>query len=278
MKIALKLGLKLILSFCLILLPFWVCRSSLNLFQLQALISGWLLDPKIEINPEDFTYLITILPSVESVTAQEDPIEIVAPLIPQFEHREGNASRIFLYNTHQTETYSDGVSIYEVTIRFAQMLEANGFEVVFESSNFLEEAQQEGLQYNQLYTISRKYINEAFVNYGGFDLVMDVHRDSCDRSVSLYQTETTSYAKLMFVVGMKSSNAEQVMVLSKTLTDKMRQQVEGIMREPFERQSVYNQDMFEKMVLLEVGGDQNTSQEALNSLTVMAEVLKEELQ
>lgn len=241
------------------------------------MISSWLLNPKIEISPEDFTYLISILPSVESLTEDEESIEIVAPLIPQFEHRE-STKRIFLYNTHQTETYTDDVSIYEVTVKLAQMLKEAGFEVVFESSNFLEQAQKEGLKYNQLYTISRRYVNEAFVNYGGFDLVIDVHRDSCDRSVSLLRTNEKDYAKMMFVVGMKSSNAAAVMQLSRTLTDKMLQRQSGIMREPFERQSVYNQDMFERMVLLEVGGDQNSSQEALNSLAVFVEMLKEELQ
>lgn len=277
MKSTIKLIFKLFCCIGIIFFPLWICQPNLDVFNLQRLISEWLLDPKIEIGPDDFTYLISILPNVDALTEDDQKIEIVAPLIPQFENRE-SSGRIFLYNTHQTETYNDDVSIYEVTVKFAQMLQDAGFEVVFESSNFLEQAQNEGLKYNQLYEVSRRYINEAFVNYGGFDLVIDVHRDSCDRKVSLFSHKGTDYAKLMFVVGMKSSNANAIMQISKTLTDKMQQSMNGIMREPFERQSVYNQDMFERMVLLEVGGDQNSSSEALHSLALLVELLKEELQ
>lgn len=273
----LRFVFKLFLSFLLIIAPLMICRKAFREINVESLIYHFLLDPKIEFEPEDLTYLISIVPNVETIQAS-DKIEIAVPLIPNFKERSAAGKRIYLYNTHQSETYNDGVSIYEVTIRFAQILKEFGFEVVFESSNFLKEADQEGLKYNQLYTISRRHINDALVNYGGFDLVIDVHRDSCSRTVSYSQENNQDYAKLMFVVGMKSENADIIMQHAKALTDKMRSKVSSIMREPFERQSVYNQDMMEKMLLLEVGGDQNSSLEALNSLAVFAQVLKEEMQ
>lgn len=273
----LRFTFKLLITFCLIVAPLYLCRSSIIKMDLESVIYHYLLDPKIEIEPEDLTYLISIVPSVDTIQAS-DKIEIAIPLIPNFKERASNGKRIYLYNTHQSETYNDGVSIYEVTVHFAKRLQELGFEVVFESSNFLKEAEKEGLKYNQLYTISRRHINEALVNYGGFDLVIDVHRDSCARNVSYVQENEVDYAKLMFVVGMKSANASIIMQHAQALTDKMRNKVSSIMREPFERQSIYNQDMMEKMLLLEVGGEHNSSLEAINSLTVFAQVLKEEMQ
>lgn len=273
----LRFSFKFILVLFLIIAPIYLCRNAIQTMDLESVIYHFLLNPKIEIEPEDLTYLISIVPSVETIQAS-DKIEIAIPLIPNFKERSSTSKRIYLYNTHQSETYNDGVSIYEVTVHFAKILQELGFEVVFESSNFLKEAEKEGLKYNQLYTISRRHINEALVNYGGFDLVIDVHRDSCSRSVSYVSENNVDYAKLMFVVGMKSSNASAIMQHAQALTDKMRVKVSAIMREPFERQSVYNQDMMEKMLLLEVGGDHNSSLEAINSLTVFAQVLKEEMQ
>lgn len=273
----LRFTFKLLITFCLIVAPLYLCRSSIIKMDLESVIYHYLLDPKIEIEPGDLTYLISIVPSVDTIQAS-DKIEIAIPLIPNFKERASNGKRIYLYNTHQSETYNDGVSIYEVTVHFAKRLQELGFEVVFESSNFLKEAEKEGLKYNQLYTISRRHINEALVNYGGFDLVIDVHRDSCARNVSYVQENEVDYAKLMFVVGMKSANASIIMQHAQALTDKMRNKVSSIMREPFERQSIYNQDMMEKMLLLEVGGEHNSSLEAINSLTVFAQVLKEEMQ
>jgi len=276
LKHLLSIFFKISLCFLLVFLPLKISGVHWNSDSLKTIISKWLINPRIDIETEDFTYLITLIPNQDKIISIQDGIEVSAPLIPRFESRKTEKKRIFLYNTHQSETYSDGVTIYEVTVHFAKMLEDAGFDVIFESSNFLEEAMKEGIDYSQLYAISRKYINEAFVNYGGFDLVIDVHRDSCDRSVSLYQSEDMNYARLMFVVGMKSENANEIMELSMTVTDKMQQRENGIMRAPFKRQSVYNQDMFNKMLLLEVGADQNTSTEALNSLRLLTKVLKEE--
>lgn len=275
MKRSLLILFKTGLCSFLILFPFKIIKINWISSQFQMMFSNWLINPQITIEREDFTYLISLIPNYEQIDTSKSEIQVSVPLIPSFESRKSDGKRIFLYNTHQSETYSDGVTIYEVTIQFAKMLEEAGFEVVFESTNFLEEAQKEGIKYNQLYTVSRKYINEAFVNYGGFDLVIDVHRDSCDRAVSLYENHGMDYARLMFVVGMKSKNANKIMDISLTVTDKMQQIENGIMRSPFKRQSVYNQDMFEKMLLLEVGADQNTSAEAINSLRLLTKVLKE---
>ena len=96
---------------------------------------------------------------------------------------------------------------------------------------------------DRLYTISRRHINDTFAEHGGFDLVIDLHRDSAPRSASILESDGVTYAKMMFVVGMKSSNAAHVMEHSRQLTDKINQVMPGIMRSVFERQSVYNQDI-----------------------------------
>ena len=78
---------------------------------------------------------------------------------------------------------------------------------------------------------------------------------------------------MMFVVGMKSSNAAHVMEHSRQLTDKINQVMQGIMRSVFQRQSVYNQDMAKNMVLLELGTDQNSTEEVRHSLRILVEAL-----
>ena len=184
--------------------------------------------------------------------------------------------RIYLYNTHQSEEYIDGITIFEVTYQFALMLKQAGFEVVFETSDFMKELNEEGLKYNQLYTISRRHLSDALETYGSFDLIIDVHRDSAKRSVSVLEHEGVAYGRLMFVIGNKSCNASNVSSQSHSLTDKMNQRLDGIMREPFIRQSVYNQDMADSMLLLEVGSDQNTSSEVLRTLEILVDVLARE--
>lgn len=189
---------------------------------------------------------------------------------------QSKSLRIYLYNTHQSEEYIDGITIFEVTEILAQLLESAGFEVVFERADFLEELQKQNKKYNQLYSISRMHLQEALIHDGPFDLIIDVHRDSASRIVSVLDHEGVSYARLMFVIGEKSINANHVRTASISFSDKMNQRLSGIMREPFSRQSEYNQGVADNMLLLEVGSDQNTSSEAIRSLRVLVEMLKEE--
>ncbi len=217
--------------------------------------------------------LKTVLTSyrIEEIETQWNNLnQIEVPVISK------NQKKIYLYNTHQSEEYIDGITIFEVTYQFAVMLKQAGFEVVFETSDFMKELNEEGLKYNQLYTISRRHLSDALEKYGSFDLIIDVHRDSAKRSVSVLEHEEVTYGRLMFVIGNKSRNASSVSSHSHSLTDKMNQRLDGIMREPFTRQSVYNQDMADSMLLLEVGSDQNTSSEALRSLEVLVDVLLRE--
>ena len=204
------------------------------------------------------------------------PQEILLPVEGQIDEVQKDPFKIYLYNTHQSEEYIDGVTVFEVTSLFAQMLRSEGFEVVFETGDFLEELSAQNKKYNQLYTISKSYLQDALLQHGPFDLIIDVHRDSASRSVSVVEYGGVEYARLMFVIGEKSENAAKVRAMSQTYSDKMNQVLSGIMREPFTRQSEYNQGVAEKMLLLEVGSDQNTSSEALRSLKILVEFLKRE--
>ncbi len=226
---------------------------------------------------DDTITLSSIKDNITNVQFIEDEeIEVITPLVPKFENRESK-KRIYLYNTHQTESYSDDITTYDITLQLAKMLKDKGFDVVMETSDFMTELNENNMNYNQLYSISRKYLNEAFVNYGGFDLVIDVHRDSAPLSATYLEANNKEYAKLMFVVGNKSKNAVFVNNQSVTYTDKMNELVPGIMRNVFYRESVYNQDMFKDMLLLEVGADKNSSVQALNSLEVLVEMLDNEM-
>lgn len=243
--------------------------SEQALFEMKTEFLTHLLQHK-EISTEQVQMALTSYRPNEIKSEQEKSEKLDIPVIKK------NQKRIYLYNTHQTEEYIDGVSVFEVTAQFAEMLRNEGFEVIFETNDFMAELNRQNLNYNQLYTVSRKYIAQALEQYGEFDVMIDVHRDSAKRSVSVVMKEGVAYGRLMFVIGNKSINAQNVSAHSRALTDKMNQHFSGIMREPFIRQSVYNQDMREHMLLLEVGSDQNTSSEVLRSLEILVEVVKKE--
>lgn len=233
-----------------------------------------LLNPVLEVNQENLKKQLAIAPPVSLLSEKEkEEIKIVVPFVPVL--KDSKKPTVYIYNTHQYEEYADGGNVWEIAYVLAKKLEEAGFYVVVEGNDFLLDAQRKGYNYNQLYLISRQFIQEAFVNYGGFDLTIDLHRDAAPKSAVTFVDENgKSYAKMMFVVGMKSENASTVMKHSISLTDKINTVKPGIMRSVFERQAVYNQDMDPNMVLLELGADTNTLEEVLNSLDILTEALK----
>lgn len=275
MKTKLKIGCKiLILIAFLWITPFFSGFSDM-FFENRTNFLQTILHPVLDLDHISIKDQLALLPDFKLAVERIDSIEVKEPFVPKFERdeKEVDQKSVYIYNTHQSETYSDGTTVYEIGMELAHKLEQEGYYVVFQTGNFLREAEAEGLKYNQLYTISRRHINDAFVEHGPFDLVIDLHRDSAPRSASVFESEGLTYAKMMFVVGMKASTASSVMLQSQSLTDKINQVCPGIMRSVFERQSVYNQDMAENMVLLELGTDQNSSQEIRLSLDILVEAL-----
>ena len=264
MKIFIQMMLKgLMFIICLVFL------STKLSYEISAELRNRFLTHLLQINHFlNETSSLNQMNDIEKQWNETNQIEV--PLISE------NKKKIYLYNTHQSEEYIDGITIFEVTYQFAQMLKHAGFDVIFETSDFMSELNEEGLKYNQLYTISRRHIAETLEKEGPFDLIVDVHRDSAKRSVSVIEADGVVYGRLMFVIGNKSSNVSLVSAHSHSLTDKMNQRIPDIMREPFIRQSVYNQDMADYMLLLEVGSDQNTSSEVLRSLEILVDVLQKE--
>ncbi len=233
-----------------------------------------LLNPTLEMNQESLKKQLAIAPPISLLSDEEkEEIKVAVPFVPVL--KDTRKQTIYIYSTHQYEEYADGGNVWEIAYVLAKKLEEAGFYVVVEGNDFLLDAQKKGYNYNQLYLISRQFIQEAFVNYGGFDLTIDLHRDAASKSAVTFTDENgKSYAKMMFVVGMNSENASAVMNHSISLTDKINAVKPGIMRSVFERQAVYNQDMDPNMVLLELGADTNTLEEVLNSLDVLTEALK----
>ncbi len=178
---------------------------------------------------------------------------------------------VYIYNTHQVEGYVGGQSVMDAAAILGNALEEKGIHVVLENADFNAYLKSQGLNYNQSYQASYVYLNDALVNYGGFDLIIDLHRDAIPREASYMEADGKQYAKMMMVIGGLSDHAETIKKESSTLSDIIDNKVHGIMRSPMEREAYYNQQVSERMMLIECGGDVNPFEEVRNSMEVLAE-------
>lgn len=201
----------------------------------------------------------------ENQSKEEKPVEETPPPVTP------NGKKIYIYNTHQEEGYDGGQTVMDGAAVLGKKLEEKGYKVVLETNDFLAYRNANKLTYDQAYKASYDFLNEALVNYGGFDLCIDFHRDSIPREVSFTTIDGVDYAKAMMVVGGLSSNVETASAASSTLTDIVNSKKNGIMKGVMTREAYYNQQVHKDILLMEVGADVNTFEEVCNTLNVVAD-------
>ncbi|MFQ9922462.1 MAG: stage II sporulation protein P [Beduini sp.] len=182
---------------------------------------------------------------------------------------QGVNKSIYIYSTHQQEKYADQ-GVFEGSKYLAEKLRTMGYNVIVEESNFENYAAANGMQYDEFYQVSNTFLTEALVNNGGFDLVIDFHRDSVGANVTRLLANDKAYAKMMFVIGGLSEKVEAVRGASQALSTLIDSYMPGISRGTFEREAYYNQYVTDHMLLIEVGGVENSFTEVKNSLDVLA--------
>ncbi len=217
-----------------------------------------------------FTNLLNSNEYVNALENKED--QVVSDLetkIVKLNQNQGVNKSIYIYSTHQQEKYAD-LGVLEGSHYLAERLQKMGYNVVIEESNFENYAAANNLNYDDFYQVSNTFLTEALVKQGGFDLVIDFHRDSVGANVTRLLANDKAYAKLMFVIGSLSEKADSVRNTSQSLSSLIDSYMPSISRGIFEREAYYNQYVTENMLLIEVGGVENSFTEIKNSLDILA--------
>lgn len=218
--------------------------------------------PKVE-NSFDST---PIAPTETQDSISEEPSLPVEVITPQ----PAKNKTIYIYNTHQQEAYIGELTVYNAAQVFADKLRTLGYTVLVEEADFVQYGQEHEMDYNMSYQISRKFITDAIMANGGFDLMIDFHRDSVPRASTYISVDGVDYAKMMCVIGGLTDNSYEITKRASTLSDSCNAIVNGIMKNTMTREAYYNQDMSDKMLLIEVGSDNNTFEEVKNSVDILA--------
>lgn len=268
-KILIKLGL---LALVILISPFLqgihAAMNSINfekgLFTQQSRINT--------VNVSEFAMIAIV--RKEDIPFREIDTEILNEVeVPPIKNEKKKS--IYIYSTHQKEGYKDRNTVVEASQYLAQLLRSKGYEVIVEESDFTKSLNEQGLDYNDSYLISRNAIEKALKKHQGFDLMIDFHRDSLPRETTYTTINGKKYAKLMIVMGGLSDYFIEHQKNAVTLLDKTNQVQSGIMKSPLVREAYYNQDIAKNMLLIEVGSDQNYYEEITNSVNILAQSIDE---
>lgn len=195
---------------------------------------------------------------------------------------------IYIYNTHQTEEYKP-TSFLEYSVNpnvlmasyiLEEQLSNKGNAVLVEEESVSKLRTTLGLNYAGSYKVTRSMMENAKKNNPTLKYYIDLHRDSLTHDKTTLTVDGKSYAKILFIVGLENSNYQENLDFTNKISDLLNQKVKGLSKGIYKKEGplvngVYNQDFSNRVILIELGGNENTIDEVYRSLIVLGEVLDE---
>jgi len=196
--------------------------------------------------------------------------------------------KVFIYNTHQGEQYQGkGLEEYNITpgvmmasyIMQDKLNKENVSTIVLED-DIIDYMNLNNMKHAQSYKASRYFIENTIKENPSLKLILDIHRDSIPKDKSTIIIDNKACAKIVFVVGSEYDTYEENLKLTNELNDKIKEKYNGLTRGVLIKggigsNGIYNQDLNPKMTLMEIGSDDNTISEVLNTIELIAPIIGE---
>ncbi len=205
----------------------------------------------------------------------------------------GAPPTVLIYHTHGTESYSPGAS-YDASYGFrsediTQNVVSAG-EALCDSLRACgifalhDEIMYDKDDFSAAYTKSRAAVEEWLIKYPTVRYVIDIHRDSVSSSGSaaaaVAEIEGRRAAQIMFVVGTdekagRHTGWETNLALAVKLQSALAAISPSLVRPVYLRKASFNQDVSPGALLIEIGSQGNTAEEAAYSAYLLAKVMAE---
>ena len=193
---------------------------------------------------------------------------------------------VYIYNSHQLENYNnDNLEIYGITPNvlmasylLKEKLNQRGISTIVEDTNLTEFLELNNWDHASSYKASRIFMLDKQNTYKSLKYYIDIHRDSIGKSLSTTTINNKPYARILFVVGLEHKNYQKNLDLANKLNDLFNKHYQGLSRgvlkkEGYNVNGIYNQDISENSMLIELGGVDNNIDEVLNTINAIADIL-----
>lgn len=195
---------------------------------------------------------------------------------------------IYLYNTHQTEEYQTS-TILDQNVKPTVMIGNYILEELFNAYNYKSYVEEESIKeilnnnrwsYSYSYLASRHFLEKRIKEMPSLKYFIDIHRDSLTKDKTTVIIGNKSYAKLLFLIGLDNPNYQENLRFTESINNKLNEKYPSLSKGIYKKggpgvNGVYNQDFSPYVILIEVGGYENTPIEVLNSLIAFSECFME---
>ncbi len=237
----------------------------------------------------DYDYLIqnyyTVDSSITISSAQLNASELLQ-IDCSVAEGSGDEPQILIYHTHASEGYSDSIAgDYSTTVvgvgeMLAQILrDTYGYTVLHDTGVYDSDR-------NRAYSVAKPYIEQILAEYPSIDVVIDLHRDGVSSDTRLVtEQDGVSMAQAMFFNGLSRTTSlgdisylenpyiTENLAFSLQMKLAAEELYPGFSRKIYLKGYRYNMHLMPKSLLVEVGAQTNTLEEAMNAMGPLAAVL-----
>ena len=196
-------------------------------------------------------------------------------------------AQVLLYHTHNAETYLPSAGVSKVSGQNGGVVQAASvFQAALQQKYGIRTIHNTTLHdypnWNRSYQNSLATAQQLLQTHTSVKAVFDVHRDA--GFTSKKPTTTTingrSAARIMLVIGANHENWKENLAFARELEARCNELYPGLLRDNIHIKETgrYNQQVHPHAVLLEIGSDLNTQEEADYALECFAQVVYEVLQ
>ena len=202
---------------------------------------------------------------------------------------DNSKPEVLIFHTHTTENYSERENLTTETdfnvagvgeVLSKELEEGYGISVIHDKTNH-------SVSYNESYTRSNQTLKKYMNEHGDFKLIIDLHRDGVDsarvsqlKDIYTVNINDQNLAKMMFVTGQNSTRYSANKALADEMYNTANTLFPGIIRQTYEYEfaaTSVNHSLSDNFILIEVGANVNSAQEAKLTSKYIARIVAEHL-
>lgn len=215
----------------------------------------------------------------------------------QAEKSTGDKKVVYIYHTHSWESFlpliglqgdkdadkavDNKTNITLVGKMLGMELKADGIGAEVDTTNMTQELNEKRWKPYRAYDMSRTVVETALQQNKDVQYLIDIHRDSRRAKDTTTTINGKSYAKIMIVLGEANPHFDQNFKLAKELHQSLEKKYPGLSRGVLSKRKtsgnngLYNQDLSNNSILIEVGGVDNNMEELSNTVKAFSDVFSE---
>ncbi|PYF04254.1 stage II sporulation protein P [Ureibacillus chungkukjangi] len=211
--------------------------------------------------------------SASDVTPTMDSFDVLFV----FTHSQETYKPFVKSQTGTVAVYDDQANLLSMSKAMEDYFKLNGLNATTLDVDIMAETVKQGKTMASSYSTARTFLSQE-LKENKYDLILDIHRDATGHKQSTVTHKDVGYAKTAFVIGAENPNYKTNLSQANALNQALNQIVPDISRGIIEKSGdgvdgVYNQDLSNNLLLIEIGGIENTEDEVYRTIAVLAQAI-----